>query len=77
LLTFSAVFTFLQSSYMEILESLNFPPTEVGFLDGVPLRGFHLAIFFGVPLLAKLGIIVLSRRHFRAANRRSRHSRRR
>jgi hypothetical protein len=69
LMMFSAVFTFLQSSYLEILEIVDFPPTEVAFLDGVPLQGFHLAVFFGVPLLATLGIIIGSRRHFGMANR--------
>jgi hypothetical protein len=68
-LTLSTTVTFLQSSYMDILGSLNFPPTEMAFLDGVPLQGPHLAAFFGVPLLVTLGIIILSRRHFGAANR--------
>jgi hypothetical protein len=69
LMTFSSILTFLQSSYVEILETADFPPTEMAFLDGVPLQGFHLAVFFGVPLLATLGIIIALRQHFGAANR--------
>jgi hypothetical protein len=69
LMTLSTILTFLQSSYLEILEIADFPPTEMAFLDGVPLQGYHLAVFFGVPLLATLGIIIASRQHFGAANR--------
>lgn len=68
-LTVSATVTFLQSSYLDILESLDFPPREMAFLDGVPLQGSYLAVFFGVPLLATLGVIILARQHFGAADR--------
>jgi len=68
LMTFSSIFTFLQSSYLDILKRMRFPPTEMEFLDGVPLQGFHLAVFFGIPLLATLGVIILSKRHFRTEN---------
>ena len=64
LLTLSTILTFLRSSYLGILESLRFPPTEMEILDGIPLEGVHLAVFFGLPLLATLAVIVLSRRHF-------------
>lgn len=67
-LSLSATVTFLQSSYLDILERMSFPATEMAFLDGVPLQGSHLAVFFGIPLLATLGVIILSRRHFGAAN---------
>jgi len=69
LMTFSSIFTFLRSSYADILSGMRFPPTEMEFLDGVPLQGYHLAAFFGIPLLATLGAIVLSKRHFRTKNR--------
>ena len=69
LMTCSSIFTFLRSSYADILSGLRFPPTEMEFLDGVPLRGYHLAAFFGIPLLATLGAIVLSKRHFRTKDR--------
>jgi hypothetical protein len=68
-MTFSLTFTFLKSSYLNILSGLRFPPTEIEFLDGVPLQGFHLAAFFGIPLLATLGVIILSKRHFRQETR--------
>jgi hypothetical protein len=65
LLTFSSILTPLRFSYADLLSLLEFPATEVALLDGVPLQGFHLATFFGVPLLATLAAIILSRRHFR------------
>jgi len=68
-LTVSTTVTFLQSSYLDILESLSFPPREMAFLDGVPLQGSYLAVFFGVPLLATLAAIILARQHFGAADR--------
>jgi hypothetical protein len=66
LVTFSAIFTFLRSSYFDILSNMRFPPTEMEILDEVPLQGFHLTIFFGIPLLATLVVIVLSKRYFNA-----------
>jgi hypothetical protein len=69
LLTASSILTFLRSSYADILSGLRFPPTEIAFLDGVPLQGYHLALFFGVPLLATCCAIALSKRHFGAEDR--------
>jgi hypothetical protein len=35
-------------------------------LDGLPFQGFHFAVFFGVPLLLTLGLILFSKRYFGA-----------
>jgi hypothetical protein len=67
LLTVSTTLTFVQVNYLELLHSLRFAPTEIEALDGIPLQGWHLAVFFGLPLLATLGAIVLSKRHFSTA----------
>ena len=69
LMAFSWILTFLRSSYLDILAAMRFPPTEMDMLDGVPLQGYHLAVFFGMPLLATLGVIILSKRHLREGNR--------
>jgi len=66
LMTLSLVLTLVRSTYTDLLVALNFPPTEVDILDGLPLQGYHLAIFFGLPLLLTLLMIVRSRRHFKA-----------
>jgi multisubunit Na+/H+ antiporter MnhE subunit len=66
-MTLSSITTLLKSSYAEILAVLNFPPSEIEFLDGVPIQGYHLAVFVGIPLLLTLGAIVLSRRYFSSA----------
>lgn len=68
LLAFSTILTFSKTGYLELLSKLEFPPTEIGFLDGIPLQGFHLAAFFGIPLLDTLGMLILSKRHFGAEN---------
>ncbi|OGO04544.1 MAG: hypothetical protein A2Y73_04890 [Chloroflexi bacterium RBG_13_56_8] len=51
LLTVSTLLTFLRSSYLDILQRMQFPPTEMDALDGVPL-------------LATLGVVALSKKHF-------------
>lgn len=65
LLTFSAVVTLVRSSFSEMLSLLRLPPTEAAILQGVPLQGVHLVPFVGIPLLVTLGVIIVSRRHFR------------
>jgi hypothetical protein len=64
LLTLSSIWTLARSSYASILSAIALPPTEVGWLDGVPLQGHHLAVFFGLPLFLTLGAILVSKRHF-------------
>ena len=64
LLASSTILTCVRTDYLELLAALRFPPAELEFLDGVPLQGFHLALFFGLPLVAMLGVAAASRRHF-------------
>ncbi len=64
LLTVSVAVTFSQYSLADILSRMRFPPTEIGFLDGLPFHGFHLALALGVPLLITLGLLVFSKRYF-------------
>ena len=68
-MTLSSITTLFKSSYAEILAVMNFPPREIEFLDGVPIQGYHLAVFVGIPLLLTLGAIVLSKRHFTRVDR--------
>jgi hypothetical protein len=64
LMTLSLILTLPGSSYADILSGMNFPPREMEMLGGVPAQGIHFAALIGIPLLATLGTIVLSRRHF-------------
>jgi hypothetical protein len=64
LLTVSSIWTLVRSSYMDILAAMNLPPTEMAYLDGVPLQGFHFALFVGLPLLLTLGAILISKKEF-------------
>jgi hypothetical protein len=64
LLTISTVLTFASTTYAHLLAGLRFPPTEVDILQGVPLQGWHLALFFGLPLTLTLVAILRARRHF-------------
>lgn len=67
LLTASTIVTFALARYPDLLARMQFPPTEVEMLQGVPLQGFHLALFFGLPLVLTLVAILRARRHFTKA----------
>ena len=64
LFTLSSIVTLTMSSYAEILSQMQFPVFEIDSLQRMPLRGFHFAIFIGIPLLITLGIIISARSHF-------------
>lgn len=64
LLTASTILTFAATTYAELLAALRFPPFEVDILQGVPLQGWHLALFFGLPLVLTLVAILRARSHF-------------
>lgn len=64
LLTVSTVLAFATTTYAELLATMKFPPTEVEILDGIPLQGYHLALFFGLPLVLTLVAILRARRYF-------------
>jgi uncharacterized membrane protein YidH (DUF202 family) len=64
ILTVCTIWAFSVSSYLGILSHMHFAPTEVEALDGIPMQGYYLAAFFGLPLLATVGLTVYARRYF-------------
>jgi len=66
LMTLSSILTLSRSSLLDILSAMNLPKMEMEILQRMPLHGLHFAPLIGIPLLATLGIIVYSRRYFRA-----------
>ena len=66
LMTLSSILTLSRSSFLDILSAMNLPEFERELMQGVPLQGFHFAVLIGVPLLITLGLIVYSKRYFRA-----------
>lgn len=68
LMIISILLTLFNSTWTEILSMLNFPPTEVEILQGLPFQGYYIAAFVGLPLFLTLVAIILSKRHFRAGN---------
>ena len=64
LMTLSSSLTLFKSSYSDILSVMRFPPTEIEFLGGLPVQGYHFAVLIGVPLVITLGVIILAKRHF-------------
>lgn len=69
LLAATWIVTFARTSYAELLDWLRLPPTEMEALSGIPLRGYEVGLFVGLPMLACLGVILVSRRHFLARGR--------
>jgi len=65
LLTTSVIVTLVQSSLGNILAMTHLAPLEIQAFQNVPLQGWHLAMFIGIPLIATLGLILFSRPHFR------------
>jgi hypothetical protein len=71
LITFSTILTLFKSSYSTILSGLEFPPREIEFLGGLPVQGYHFAVLVGIPLLITLGLVIHSKRYFKAEYSRS------
>ncbi len=69
LLTSSSMLTLCRSSLSDILSRMKFAPTEMEALQGLPFQGGLMAAFIGIPLLLTLGLIILSKRHFRTEGR--------
>jgi hypothetical protein len=61
----SVVVTLLDSTWQGLLALARFPAFEVDMLQGVPIQGIHLAVFFGLPLALTMGLLLWARRYFR------------
>jgi MFS family permease len=66
LMAVNSIVTLAGTSYAELLARMDYPPTEMEALQGIPLQGYHLALLAGVPLVAATALVALSRRHFGA-----------
>jgi len=66
LLTLSSILTLSRSDFLDILSAMNLPKFEMEILEGIPLQGPHFAVLLGIPLLITLGLIIYSRRYFKA-----------
>jgi hypothetical protein len=64
LLATTWIVTFAQTPYAELLAWLRLAPVEMQALSGIPLQGYELGLFAGLPMLACMGVILASRRHF-------------
>jgi len=64
LLTLSTVLSFFLTSYPALLSALEFPQAEAAILGKLPLQGYHLALFAGLPLLAAWISALVSKRSF-------------
>lgn len=60
----SIAVTFLNHSFMDILAVLKFPAREYEAVRNVPLQGYHMIIFLGLPLVLTLYLIYKSKPYF-------------
>jgi len=63
-LTTSTSVTFAVTSYQKLLAILALPPREIDMLDGVPVQGPHLALFFGLIFALPLVWLLATKVHF-------------
>jgi hypothetical protein len=61
----SSVMTLVRFDTQGLLQVMNLPPRELEFLHGLQIAGPHVAVLVALPLLAMLGLLVFSKRHFR------------
>jgi len=64
LLTSSALITLLRSTFSQLLILARFPEYELQILSNMPIQAVHIAAFVGIPILATLAAILISRPHF-------------
>jgi len=62
----STTVTLLPLSFQDIVAVANLPKLEAEALQGVPLKGGHLALFVSLPMLGTLVLLLASRRYFKA-----------
>jgi len=56
--------TFLSVSPQQIISTMSFAPREVEALSGLPVRGYHFALFFGLLPAVTLAALFLARGEF-------------
>ncbi len=61
----SLFLTLSPMSVLDVFVAANFPPKEMEFLQGIPLQGWHLALFIGLPLVITWALILFSKQYFR------------
>ena len=63
-LTASTGLTFLKSEWMQLLEIIRFPAYEITFLMNMPIKGWHMALFNCLPLLATDLFLITNHKYF-------------
>jgi hypothetical protein len=62
LLLLSVVISFARTTHAELLALASFPPYEVELLSDVPLQGWMLSVFFGLPLASTVILAIAAGR---------------
>ena len=65
-LTLSSVLAFSKNGFSDIYTRMNFAPIEIKSFQKIPFQDFHFTGLVGIPLLLTLGMIIYSKRHFKA-----------
>jgi hypothetical protein len=62
----SSAITFIGSTYEQILYTLSFPPKEIDWLKGIPLKNYHFLILSLSPVIIGLVNDVLSKKYYQS-----------
>jgi len=65
MMSFLYIITLLRSNWNEILAVLNLPAFELEMLQGIPLQGYHFALFVAFPFLLTIRLIIRARAYFK------------
>lgn len=63
-MSMSYIITLLRSNWNQILAVLNLPAFELEMLQGIPLHGYHFALFVAFPFLLTIRLIIRARAYF-------------
>jgi len=68
MLLINTIWTLAKVPYSDLLAVMQFPPTEMEILRGIPLSSYHVLIAFGLPLLLTIIAVLMSKKSFDKTN---------
>jgi hypothetical protein len=64
LLTSSLIITLLNTSFLDMLAAMDFPPFEMDIFQNMPVQSTYFIPFLGIPLLVTIVLLLFSKRNF-------------
>lgn len=57
----NCIWTCITTTYDQILAAMNFPPSEISMLGGIPAQGWHFAFMLGLTFILSLVMVIRAR----------------